>query len=365
MNKSPKPHKLVIVLQDLEFGGTQRYAINLLQHIDRSIFTPELWVLRGGMDMASLAEQTGARVKWFSKGGRVNPLTLYHFFRYLACNRPTYLYSLTAVPNIWSRIFGSFFAVPVIISSYRSLHTRQWERLLWPLSSLIICNAEAIKTKMIELHKVDSRRISVIANGVDIDYYQPSPGEKVSWPVLLFSGRFVDVKDPLTALRAFQIVLDTIPEARMVMIGNGKMFSKLKKFIRRESLAEYVALLPGTVEVRKYLHNSWVLLMSSLCEGSPNMLLEAMACGLPVVATRVGGIPEFIEHGTNGFLVPPGDPALLADYAIKLLRNEQLRVEMGNNARKSIVNNHNLQDCVRLTEKVLLDQAENIGWDLR
>ncbi len=365
MNTSPKPHKLVIVLQDLEFGGTQRYAINLLMHIDRNIFSPELWVLRGGMDMASLAGQTGVLVKWFSKGGRVNPITLYRFFRYLARNRPIYLYSLTAVPNIWSRIFGSFLAVPVIISSYRSLHTRQWERLLWPLSTHIICNAEAIKTRMIRHHRVDARRISVVANGVDTEYYHPNPSKKVSWPVLLFSGRFVYEKDPVTALRAFQLVFTAIPEARMVIIGKGKMLSKLKECISQESLEEYVTLLPGTVEVRKYLHTSWVLLMSSLCEGSPNMLLEAMACGLPVVATRVGGIPELIDHGTNGFLVPPGDPASLADYAIKLLRDERLRVEMGSNARKRVVNNHNLHDCVRLTEKVLLAQAGNIGKNRR
>lgn len=152
-----------------------------------------------------------------------------------------------------------------------------------------------------------------------------------------------------------------MPEARMVMIGNGKMPPKLKEFVSQKSLAEYVTLLPGTVEVRKYLHASWVLLMSSLCEGSPNMLLEAMACGLPVVATRVGGIPELIDHGKNGFLVPPGDSASLAGYAITLLRNEQLRVKMGSSARERVVNNHNLHDCVRLTEKVLLDQAEKTG----
>jgi len=356
MNKISPPYKLVLVLQDLEFGGTQRYAVNLLQHLDRSLFDPELWVLRGGMDMLPLVEKTGTRVKWFSRSSWVTPLALYRFMKYLACNKPMYLYSLTVVPNIWSRIFGSLLRIPVIITSYRTMHAQQWEWLLRSLSTHIICNAAAIREKVIECHKVDVQQISVIANGVDVDWFYPSPAGKSIFPTLYYSSRLHPIKDPFMVLKAFQVVLHTVPAAKMVMTGNGKMLPSLKQFIREHALEKSVTLLPGTVDVRKYLQQSWVFLMSSLSEGSPNSIIEAMACETPVVATRVGGIPELVEHGVNGYLVAVGDYEKFAEFILKLLVDEKLRITIARNARESVLKNNNIHNSVRLTERLLLNQ---------
>lgn len=359
MANRKKPYKLILVLQDLEFGGTQRYAINLLQHLDRDLFLPELWVLRGGMDMVPLAEQTGVKVKWFSKSSWVTPLALYRFFRYLASNRPTCLYSLTVVPNIWARIFGSLLRIPVIISSYRNLYANQYERVLWPLSTHIICNAEAIRQKLTRQYKVNERRITVVPNGVDIDYFVPDYEQQSSRPTIIYVGRLVNQKDPLTLLGAFRIVHKKIPEVRLLIIGNGILRVRLERFVKQHSLQKSVSLLPGTVDIKEYLQRSSIFLMSSRYEGSPNILIEAMACGLPVIATRTSGIPELIEHGINGYLVSPGDWESMARLTIRLLHNNRLWENMGTQARSSIVDGHNLKKCVRLTEKVLLDHISD------
>lgn len=358
MNDISPPHKLVIVLQDLEFGGTQRYAINLLQYIDRSLFDPELWVLRGGMDMAPLAREAGVQIRWFSKSSWVTPIALYRFLLCLVCNKPTFLYPLTVVPNIWARIFGRLSGISYIISSNRGLHSKQWERILWPLSIHTICNAEAIKEKLIAVHRVPANRISVVANGVDSDLFSPIPEKKTPYPVLLFSGRLETVKDPLTAIKVFQLVHEEIPSATMVLAGNGKLTSELIQFVRQHSLEECITFLPGTIDVKRLLQESWVLLLSSLSEGSPNILIEAMSCGLPVVATKVGGISEIIEHGVNGYVVPPGNLTKFVESAILLLNDERLRIRVGQNARSTILRNHNLQDCVYQTERILLDQLK-------
>ena len=356
MNNKQPPHKIVFVLQDLEFGGTQRYVLNLLQHLDKTIFVSELWVLRGGRDMAKIAEKTGVKIKWFSKGSWVTPSALYRFFFYLAANRPTYLYPLTVVPNVWARIFGSLLRVPIIISSYRNLVAHQYEWLLWPLSTHIICNAEAVRHKLIRKYRVKESKISVIPNGVDTDYFSPNFTKLVSPPIIIYIGRLVDQKDPLTLLESFRNIKQKIPDAQLLVVGNGPLRSLLKSFIKHHQMNQHISLVAGTTDIRKYLHQAQVFLLPSLYEGSPNIVIEAMACGLPVVATNTSGIPELIEHGINGYLVQPRDSKKMAKWTIRLLQNKDIREKMGENARKRVVKNHNIGLRVRQTEKILLHQ---------
>lgn len=355
-NISP-PYKLVIVLQDLEFGGTQRYAVNLLQHLDRSLFDPELWVLRGGMDMAPLAEQTGTPVRWFSANSWVTPFALYRFFYALLRNKPTFLYPLTVVPNIWARIFGALLGVPVIISSYRNLYANQYERLLWPLSSHIICNAEAIRAKLVEKHGVQESRISVVPNGVDTDFFTPDSTQVFTSPTILYAGRLVKQKDPLMLLEAFCLIHKVMPDAKLLIVGNGSLRVQLDQFIKHHSLEKHVSLIRGTVDIEKYMQQASIFLLPSLYEGSPNILVEALACGVPVVATRTSGIPELVEHGMNGYLVSPGDAKSMAEFSVRLLCDNSLRNAMAAQARARVIKHHNLEDCVRLTEEIFLNNV--------
>ena len=94
-----KPIRVAVLLQDLEFGGCQRYAVNLLKHIDRELFEPELWVLRNGDDMMPMAQETGTPVVQFSEASWVDPRSLINLLRALIRSRPTILYTLTVVPN--------------------------------------------------------------------------------------------------------------------------------------------------------------------------------------------------------------------------------------------------------------------------
>ena len=354
MSSLSPPYKIVVVLQDLEFGGTQRYALNLLLHMDKKLFDPELWVLRGGDDMLSFAQKTGVPVHRFSASGWVTPLALLRFFRALVKHKPVYLYPLTVVPNIWGRLFGRILKVPVIVSSYRNLYARQYESLLHNFSSHIICNSKAIEQKLLQQHKVDINKISVVVNGVDSNYFLPDPGQRAHPPLLLFAGRLVPQKDPLTLLKAFYTIVQTVPEAKLVLAGNGSLRSQLEQFIEAHSLEKSVSLLPGTAEIRTLMQQASLFLLPSLYEGSPNILIEAMACELPVVATRASGVPELIEHGVNGHLVAIGDHVAMANAVLELLQNQRLRGKMGRAARKKVENEHELAACVRATESVLL-----------
>ena len=140
-----------------------------------------------------------------------------------------------------------------------------------------------------------------------------------------------------------------IPVARLDIIGCGAGTTAPPPNVR---------FLPAMNDIRPHLRRAWVFSMSSRTEACPNVILEAMACGLPVAATRVGGIPEFVEDDRTGLLVPPGDPKALSTALIALLRNRELRQSMGRAGRQRALSEFGLSRMVRQTEMVLREVAQ-------
>ena len=354
----PPPYRVAILVQDLEFGGTQRYAIQLLQHLNRQRFAAELWVLRGGFDMAPSARASASRVIWFSKRPRIEPSAVYRLGRQLISQPPHLLYTLTVVPNIWGRLLGRLARIPVVISGYRGLDPRQFESLLWPLSDRIICNAAALREKMILHHRVPSRKIVVVPNGVDGRFYRPVTKAVAADPIVLCIGRLVPQKDPVGLLEAFRLLTRKVAGARLILLGNGPMRQTLKRKIRSMSLADCVRLNAGVEDIRPYLAAARVVCLNSVSEASPNVLFEAMAAGRPVVATRVGGIPEVVQHGQTGLLVPPKDPVALANALARLLGDPQRAASMGAKAREIAVEQYSPAKAAMKTERVFLEALD-------
>lgn len=349
------PLKLAVLLQDLEFGGTQRYAVHFLTHIDRNRFDPELWVLRGGDDMVPMAEKSGIKIVRLSNSSWVGPVALGNLSVRLMTKRPDILYTLTVVPNIWGRVMGRLSFVPAVVSGYRSLYPRQHEQILWRLSDRIICNANSLRLIMMEKYGVDGQRIEVIPNAVDTDFFRPEERPDDGEPVVLYLGRLVDDKDPVNLLRSFVITAGRVQRARFEIVGNGPYAPQLKDLIDKNGLSGRIRISAAQADVKTILQGASIFVMSSIREASPNVIIEAMAMGLPVAATAVGGIPELIEEGETGFLSPVGDPEHLSNSIVKLLKNESLRKSMGLNARRRAIDNHSLKVMVRRTEDVLAD----------
>lgn len=352
------PIKLALLLEDLEYGGTQRYAIHLLKRIDRELFSPILWVLRGGNDLLAMARESGIEVEYFSKSSWVGPESLARLAWRLLKTPPQILYTLTVVPNIWGRVFGRLARVPVLVSGYRSLVPKQHERWLWPLSDRIICNAHMLRDVMARSFSVPEGRIAVVPNGVDTDHFQPDPGPASMGPLVLSIGRLVEEKDPLNLLEGFRLVSERLPEVRFEIVGNGPLRPELEARIERYSLEARVSLLPGAADVRQYMKRASVFVLASVQEASPNVVIEAMAMGLPIVATRVGGIPELVEDSRTGILVEPRDPKALSDAVTTVITDETRGRCMGLHGRQRAESFHSMESMVRDTERVLLSAFE-------
>jgi glycosyltransferase involved in cell wall biosynthesis len=328
--------------------------------MDRSVFDPHLWVFRRGTDMADLAKEASGRnqVIWLSQDRWVSPKALAQLAYRLLEHRPHVLYTMTVTPNIWGRLIGSLTRVPVIVSTYRDLYPQQYEALMWRMSTRIIANAEALKVAHTRRFLVDPERVSVVMNGVDSGFFCPDGSRKAPDPTVLFVGRFARIKAPFTLLKAFMLTRERVPNARLVLLGGGKLKSSIQRFVSRNALETCVSVTNGSTDPRSHYRQAWVFALSSKREASPNVILEAMASELPIVAPRVGGIPELVDHGQTGILFAPGHVRELSEAITTLLLDQSARRQMGLRGRERVIERHSMGRMVSETQLLILDEVK-------
>jgi glycosyltransferase involved in cell wall biosynthesis len=349
------PARLVFLLEDLLYGGTQRQALELARRLDKSRFAVELWVLRAGDDLAPVAKEYGLPVVYMARSGWVGPQSLLELGRRLWTNPPDLLMLLTVIPNIWGRLWGRLTRVPVIVGNCRggAAPWRQHERVLWPLAHHILCNSQILKDFLVSRYGLPPARLTVVPNGVDTDFFQPDPnGREEGSQVLLSVARLVPDKDHDTLLTAFGRLAGDHPGAELWLVGNGPRRETLEQKVRDLGLNGRVKFLPATKDIRQLYHQADVFVLRSVAEALPNVVLEAMAAGLPVVATRVGGLPEAVVPEDTGLLVSPRDADGLAVALGRLLDNPGERRDLGRRGRQRALDQFSFGAMVSRHEEV-------------
>jgi glycosyltransferase involved in cell wall biosynthesis len=194
-------------------------------------------------------------------------------------------------------------------------------------------------------------RLEQISNGVDTGRFtvrarHPHPGQKM----ITCIGRLDGFKGVDHLLEAFRQVIAGGADARLTIIGTGPDEEKLKRLVAALALEDKVLFKGRCENVLQELSETDFFVLPSLSEGMSNVLLEAMSCGLPVIATAVGGAIDMIRNGINGILVPPGDRAALSRALIDLLADEPAARSLGREARKTVEERYALShtaDCYR------------------
>ncbi len=156
-------------------------------------------------------------------------------------------------------------------------------------------------------------------------------------------GRLTPVKDFATMLRAVRMVADADPAFQLDIVGDGPSRPDLERLRRQLRLERHVTFHGARPDARSLLAQAKLFVQSSLSEGISLTLLEAMAAGVPIVATRVGGTPEVVNHGVTGLLVPPGEPAALAAAMLTMLGDSDLAEGMSRSARMRAEHEFNLR----------------------
>ncbi len=349
-----RPARLVMLLQDLAFGGTQRQALELAARLDRARFAPEFWMLTGLGDFAPHARAAGIPLVWLSSEPTVGLASLGALRKRLAADRPDLLVPLTAVPNIWGRVFGRLAGLKAVIGTCRGggAIRRQHERFLKGLAAHHIVNSEPLRRELVRLGRPEAA-VTCIANGVDTAHFAPPPDElRPVREVVLCPARFCQDKDHETLIQAFAHTVAKRPRAELWLVGDGPLRTRVRTLAARSPVRGAIRTYPAAPDPRPFFQQASVVVLSSVREGTPNVLLEAMSMGIPVAATAVGGVPDLVVPGETGLLSPAGDARALGENLARLLADEALRRRFGQAARTRVLERFSMETMVRRHEAV-------------
>ncbi len=203
--------------------------------------------------------------------------------------------------------------------------------------SLFIATTSLMKKQMMKAG-IRGNRIFIIPRLVEDRFFEVDPTDSIlGGDRIIFVGRFSSEKGIQVLLRAFDIVTKGIPNVKLTLLGEGPLKGMIRRYVERKNLSrnmEIVGKVPYE-HIHKYLADSTLFVLPSLNEGLPNALLQAMAAGLPIIASKVGGIPEAVRDEVDGILVNPGSPSELANEVLKLLEDRKRSLKLGRNARIS------------------------------
>jgi glycosyltransferase involved in cell wall biosynthesis len=259
-------------------------------------------------------------------------------------------------------------AKPPLVASRRvDFHLRGSSLSRWKYRQVdcFICASEAIRTMLIADGVPDMRAV-VVHEGIDIGRVEAAPPASLHeelWlphhaPIVGNVAALVPHKGQRHLIEAAMLVLPQVPDARFVIAGTGELRPALERQIREHHLEKHVILAGFRPDILS-LHKAFdIFVMSSVTEGLGTSVIDAMACGKPVVATTAGGIPEVVVHGETGFLVAPRDHEGMARAITSLLQDEELRLRMGEagraRARTRFSAGRMVKDTLRVYERVAM-----------
>jgi len=360
-----RPHRVLWLAKGLGLGGAERLLVDMLGHVDRSRYEVEVaYVLPWKDALVGDIEAQGVAVRCLG-GGRTADLRWAARLRRLVVDRQLDLVHTHApLPGIVARMVCAGTGVPLIHTEHN-----MWTRYRWPTrwgnaltfgrNRAAIAVSSGVSDSIAPLPGGRRPPVQVIRHGTDVANIRRGSdhrvearrrlGLSVDVPVIGSVGNFTPKKDQQGLLAAFAQVLAVRGDAQLVLVGSGPLEAQLRSTADELGVAERVHFVGSRTDVLDLLPGFDVFALSSRFEGLPIALVEAMATGVASVATAVGGVPEIVDAGRNGLLVPPGRPDELAAAIVALLVDPDLRARVGA-AATEIGSALDLREAVRRTE---------------
>jgi len=355
--------KILFVIGTLDVGGTERQLVELLTRLDRRRFEPVVCCLAAGGALEEPLRRAGVSVHVAGFRGFLRfrglaffvrlPKLLSELGRFVLIfrrERPDIVHGFL----FWAYVLGAYAArlarVPVVITSRRGLsHFKSgkpafllMERVANRLTDLVIANSEAVRQDAIAAEGLAAGKVIVIHNGIEAARYCRSTATELRAElaigqealVVAVVANLIHYKGHRYLIEAWVEVCRVVPGAVCVLVGEGPVRAALERASSDLGLRESIRFLGTRHDVPAVVAAADLLVHPSLEEGFSNAILEAMAAGKAVVATRVGGNPEAVLDGRTGVLVPPADPRALAGAVIDLLSDSGKRAAMGAAGRR-------------------------------
>lgn len=367
----------------LDYGGLENGVVNLINRMPDDAFRHCVIALTEATRFRERITRPGVAVHCVGKRPGKDPRSYVRLFRLLRKLRPTIVHTRN-LATLECLLVAWLAGAPVRIHGehgwdiYDPDGTSRKNRLLRRFANRFIDRFVTVSADLAEwlvALGIPRAKIERICNGVDTEMFHPrdyiagselppdifAPDSIVVGSVTRFSA----IKDPLNLIKAFLDIQKSAGRdgnrCRLLMIGDGELYPRAAEFVSAAGIEDKVWLCGSSDDVSRLLRRMDVFVLGSLREGISNTILEAMATGLPVVATATGGNPELVQHEMTGKLVPPGDSHALAraiqEYATDTLK----RAEHGRNARQSAVSKFSLSVMVDNYRRLYVEALQSAG----
>ena len=347
-----RPLQVVHVVLSLDFGGLERVVLSLVaQGMKQGQRLGVVCLERPGI-LAPQVEALGAWVACIDKPPGIRPGTIGRLGRFFSEVRPDIVHT--------HQVGALFYAgpasrrkscIPVVHTEHgkhyeQGVKTRWLGRIAGRFADRFFCVSQDIATSVLSHRIVPDRKVFVVRNGIDTarfchrSRYEEmcrALGIPLGVPIVGTIGRLCEIKRQDLLLHAFARIRSRIPEARLLIVGDGPLMGSLRSLASDLGLEPCCHFVGYQAEPESYLQLMDVFALTSRSEGMPLVLLESWAAGVPVIAARVGGLPELVRDRSNGLLFDSGDEHALAAALETLLANPVDAKRMGDQGRRMVV----------------------------
>jgi len=352
--------KLAYVINNLNTGGAEKLLLATVKRLNKDNYDVTVCSMLQGDDLLNEFETNGIKVSRLNMRSNRDIrgfFKLHHFFK---TTKIDIVHTHLIEADVYGRFAAIFAGVPVILSTDHGVDG--WRLKRWRLktrlrlflnrvaanhSQGVIAVSTMVRDHLIRVEKIDPAKVYLIRNGIEFPtafHFHTHTNERrvrIGCVARLSPEKGVD-----HLLHAFALAQQENPDIELQIAGDGPQRSYLEQLVCKLNLASKVCFHGRILDVRAFLNQIDFLVLPSVQEGLPLALLEAMAEQTPVVATRVGGVPEAIEDGVNGLLVEPANASALSEGILALARNPALRQEMAKRAYEKLVQNFDIGSSV-------------------
>ncbi len=360
-------YKLAYVINNLNVGGAEKLLLSTVTKLDKEKYDVTVFSMLAGDQLLQDFKDCGVKVVCLGMKHKRDLSGFWKLYRFFKSNEIQIVHTHLLEADIFGRFAALLAGVPIVISTQHSVDAwkkhpqrmrtkmRLWlDKFAARHSSGVIAVSDTVKEFLKKYQNVPPEKIYVLRNGIEVSNHIKAFSSKSDDDIITLGsvGRLFEEKGFEYLLRAFQQVKILKPEIKLLIAGDGPLRAPLEQLAKELKISEDVTFLGNITDIPDFFRTIDIFVLSSIQEGIPLALLEAMAAAKPVIATTVGGIPEVIENGRDGVLVAAGKVEDLKNAILSLLEDKNRAKSIAKKARTKVLEEFNLDSAVKALDEI-------------
>ena len=378
-----KKIKILFVIDGLDTGGAEKLLVNTLYELDKEIFSPTVFLKEFNGTYNKEVRSMGIPLFELHSTKFCDFVAIIKLIRYINNEKIDIVHTNLFGSDIIGRIAGKLANVPLIFSTYLNVYSWKKSRNLkiriktWidKVTAKYFCDkliavSEDVRDFHIETLKLNKNKFSVLVPGINLNEFQLTDnfslnkkklelGIDINSFVVVVVGVLSEQKGHKYLIEAAPSVLIKYPDTRFLIIGPGPLRQELEQMTKNKGVSNEFIFTGFSENLVDLLAISNVFISCSLWEGLPQTVIEAMAMNKPVIATKVGGLPELIQDGKSGILIPPSDPSAIVDSIISIRENKKIAQNLSTEGRKVVEEYFSVKVMVNKLQELYLKTLES------